>query len=54
MDIDRKPYQIFKQLKSKYPTEMVLLTEAMMAMPGVRLAYKDHRAYIAELFKRIS
>src|SRR5574337_105997 len=50
--IDSLPYKTFLKLKSKYTPKMILLTDKMMSIPGVHLAYKDHRHYVTEMFSR--
>lgn len=52
MQVDTKPYQIFKKLKTKFPAKMVLITEDDMSMVGVRAAFKDHREYVKHQFAK--
>ena len=50
--IDTKPYKIFKDLKNKYSVKSVLIKDDDMGGKGLMLAFKDHRDYIAYLFKQ--
>jgi hypothetical protein len=50
--IDTKAYKAFKDLKTKYPAKMVLITDSGISMPGLRLAFKTHREYIEHQFKK--
>ena len=51
--VDTLPYQTFLKLKDKYPVKTVVLTEGDMSMPGVHLAYRDHREFVEAHFKKI-
>lgn len=48
--IDTLPYQIFKKIKDKYPTHMILITPNDVATYGS--AYKTVQEYATAMFRR--
>lgn len=52
MQVDTLPYKTFNKLKTKYTAKMILITDRDTTMPGVHLAYKDHRDFVTQMFAR--
>ena len=50
--IDTLPWKIFKTLKVKYPTKVILVTPQDLNTPGVMLAYSGPEEYVTALFRR--
>lgn len=51
--IDLLPYKKFKELKQKYTVKTVLIKNDDIGGRSLALLYKDHRQYVASLFKDI-
>lgn len=50
MMMDAKPYNIFKELRRKYPEKMVLITDANMSLTGFHVAFPTLRDYVKHRF----
>ena len=51
MRLDAKPYQVWQDLKKKFPVKTVHMTDTDLSVIGLRAAFKTHRAYVEHLFK---
>lgn len=49
--IDTLPWQVFKKLKVKYPTKMILVIPSDLQKPGVLQAYKSAEEYVVAQFR---
>jgi len=50
MEIYRRPYEIFKQLKEKYPAKMIFIPEIDFTNPLYQRMFKDIPSFVKHLF----
>jgi hypothetical protein len=51
--IDTLPYKTYNKLKSKYVVKTVLIRDDDIGAKSLMLLFKDHREYVAHLFKNL-